>query len=85
MKLNNAFWKIRRGARHAAPDGRLPEPGGWDRVQVPVDDLDGLVNELRKKGVTFRNEIVTGRGGRQILAEDPSGNAVELFEAVPRG
>lgn len=72
------------GAGQAMPDGRLPEPGGWNRVQVPVDDLEALVDELRKKGVTFRNEIVTGRGGKQILAEDPSGNLVELFEAVPR-
>jgi catechol 2,3-dioxygenase-like lactoylglutathione lyase family enzyme len=72
------------GAGEAMPDGRLPEPGGWNRIQVAVNDLEGTVKGLREKGVTFRNDIVTGRGGKQILAEDPSGNVVELFEAMPR-
>jgi catechol 2,3-dioxygenase-like lactoylglutathione lyase family enzyme len=67
-------------AARAMPDGRLPEPGGWNRVVLTVDDLATVVAELREAGVTFRNDIVTGPGGRQILCEDPSGNVVELFE-----
>jgi catechol 2,3-dioxygenase-like lactoylglutathione lyase family enzyme len=62
------------------PDGTLPTPGGWNRFSIEVADLDGLVAKLRATGVRFRNEIVTGTGGKQILAEDPSGNPVELFE-----
>ncbi|HUF13958.1 MAG TPA: VOC family protein [Longimicrobiales bacterium] len=72
------------GAGQAMPDGRSPEPGGWNRIQVTVDDLEGTVKELKQKGLEFRNEIVTGNGGKQILVEDPSGNLVELFEAGPR-
>ena len=62
------------------PDGRRPEPGGWNRVVVKSRDLDAEVAALRKAGVAFRNDIVSGPGGRQILVEDPSGNLVELFE-----
>lgn len=65
------------------PDGRKPEPGGWGRFVLEVQDLPGLVARLRAAGVAFRNDILDGPGGRQILAEDPSGNCVELFE--PRG
>jgi predicted enzyme related to lactoylglutathione lyase len=65
------------------PDGRQPEPGGWNRIVVETDDLPGLVAALKATGAAFRNEIVTGPGGRQILVEDPSGNVVELFEAAP--
>ncbi len=68
------------GASQVMPDGRQPEPGGWNRFQIEVDDLDGYVERLRAAGVAFRNEIVAGRGGRQILVDDPSGNPVELFE-----
>lgn len=68
------------GAGQAMPDGRSPEPGGWNRIQLPIDDLESTVAELKASGVTFRNEIVVGQGGKQILAEDPSGNVVELFE-----
>lgn len=67
-------------AARAMPDGRVPEPGGWNRLVVTVDDLDGTVQRLRDGGVPFRNEVVEGPGGRQILVEDPSGNVVELFE-----
>jgi catechol 2,3-dioxygenase-like lactoylglutathione lyase family enzyme len=67
-------------ASQPMPDGRIPEPGGWNRLVLTVDDIDGVVNELRLAGVTFRNDILEGPGGRQILCEDPSGNAVELFE-----
>jgi catechol 2,3-dioxygenase-like lactoylglutathione lyase family enzyme len=70
------------GGGQAMPDGSLPEPGGWNRFAIEVPDLAGTVSGLRDKGVRFRNEIVTGVGGRQILAEDPSGNPVELFEPV---
>jgi catechol 2,3-dioxygenase-like lactoylglutathione lyase family enzyme len=61
-------------------DGTLPAPGGWNRFQLEVGDLESLVAQLRSAGARFRNEIVNGVGGRQILVEDPSGNPVELFE-----
>ena len=67
-------------AARPMPDGRRPEPGGWNRAVIVVEDLDEAVERLRRSGVPFRNEIVDGPGGRQILAEDPSGNLVELFE-----
>jgi catechol 2,3-dioxygenase-like lactoylglutathione lyase family enzyme len=68
------------GAAQPMPDGRRPEPGGWNRIQLPVEDLDREVETLRSAGARFRNEIVTGFGGRQILLEDPAGNPIELFE-----
>ena len=68
------------GAGQSMPDGRRPEPGGWNRIQLPVDDLEGLVAALRKAGARFRNDIVLGRGGKQILLDDPSGNCIELFQ-----
>jgi catechol 2,3-dioxygenase-like lactoylglutathione lyase family enzyme len=68
------------GGGQAMPDGRVPEPGGWNRFQLEIDDLEATVDDLRSHGTNFRNEIVTGFGGKQILAEDPSGNPVELFE-----
>lgn len=68
------------GAGQPMPDGTLPAPGGWNRFQVEVDDLDGIVGDLEAKGAHFRNEVVTGVGGRQVLVEDPAGNPVELFE-----
>jgi catechol 2,3-dioxygenase-like lactoylglutathione lyase family enzyme len=70
------------GAAEPMPDGRVPEPGGWNRIQLEVEDLDGEVDALREAGAEFRNEIVTGRGGKQILLEDPSGNPIELFQAA---
>jgi catechol 2,3-dioxygenase-like lactoylglutathione lyase family enzyme len=72
------------GGGQAMPDGTLPEPGGWNRFSVEVPDLAVTVAELRRHGVRFRNDVVTGVGGQQIIAEDPSGNPVELFEpALP--
>ncbi|HET8589021.1 MAG TPA: VOC family protein [Nakamurella sp.] len=68
------------GGGAAMPDGTLPAPGGWNRFSLQVDDLDGMVEELHRAGVRFRNDIVTGVGGRQVLVEDPSGNPVELFQ-----
>jgi catechol 2,3-dioxygenase-like lactoylglutathione lyase family enzyme len=68
------------GAAQPLPDGRRPEPGGWNRIQLPVEDLEREVETLRQAGARFRNEIVTGFGGRQILLEDPAGNPIELFE-----
>jgi catechol 2,3-dioxygenase-like lactoylglutathione lyase family enzyme len=68
----------------AEADGRVPAPGGWNRIQIAVDDLAERVDALRAAGARFRNDIVTGVGGRQILLDDPSGNPVELFE-YPRG
>lgn len=72
----------RGGAAQPMPDGRLPEPGGWNRFTIEVDDLAGLVERLRAAGAHFRNDIVTGVGGKQILVDDPSGNPVELFEPI---
>ena len=68
------------GAGQAMPDGRRPEPGGWNRIQLQVDDLATEVEALRQAGVHFRNDIVGGQGGKQILLDDPAGNAIELFE-----
>ena len=68
------------GGGQAMPDGSLPEPGGWNRFAIEVTDLQEMVADLREKGVKFRSEIVAGVGGRQILAQDPSGNLIELFE-----
>ena len=68
------------GAGKAMPDGRRPEPGGWNRIQIEVTDLEREVQSLRAAGASFRNEIVEGSGGSQILLEDPSGNLIELFQ-----
>lgn len=62
------------------PDGTMPEPGGWNRFAIEVEDLEAMVERLRGAGARFRNEIVTGVGGKQILVDDPSGNPVELFQ-----
>ena len=62
------------------PDGRKPEPGGWNRIHFVVDDIDAEVERLRGEGVDFRNDIVSGPGGRQILVDDPSGNPIEIFQ-----
>lgn len=70
--------------RRAMPDGREPVPGGWNRMQIQVEDLAVEVERLRAAGLTFRNEIVTGPGGSQILLDDPSGNPVELFQPAKR-
>ncbi|HMG50322.1 MAG TPA: VOC family protein [Inquilinus sp.] len=69
-------------ASRPMPDGRQPEPGGWNRFVLQVEDIATLVADLRQRDVRFRNEIVIGPGGRQILCEDPSGNVVELFQPV---
>jgi catechol 2,3-dioxygenase-like lactoylglutathione lyase family enzyme len=71
------------GGSQPMPDGRRPEPGGWNRIIVKSSDLDGDVEVLRRAEVKFRNDVVAGPGGRQILLEDPSGNLVELFEPAP--
>jgi catechol 2,3-dioxygenase-like lactoylglutathione lyase family enzyme len=68
------------GGGQAMPDGTMPQPGGWNRFALEVPDLEAAVVALRASGARFRNEIVTGVGGRQILVEDPSGNPIELFE-----
>jgi catechol 2,3-dioxygenase-like lactoylglutathione lyase family enzyme len=87
-----AFADVRRGALRLLlsgptssagrpmPDGRQPGPGGWNRIHLLVDDLQAEVDRLRGEGVGFRNEIVTGPGGSQILLDDPSGNPIELFQ-----
>ena len=68
------------GGSQPMPDGTVPTPGGWNRFSLEVTDLEELVGKLRTDGVSFRNDIVTGVGGKQILVDDPSGNPVELFE-----
>ena len=68
------------GAGQAMPDGRLPAPGGWNRIRIEVDDLPATVERLKAAGGRFRNEIVIGNRGKQILLEDPSGNPIELFQ-----
>jgi catechol 2,3-dioxygenase-like lactoylglutathione lyase family enzyme len=70
----------RGGGGQAMPDGTLPSPGGWNRFTLQLDDLTATVDVLREAGVHFRNDIVTGMGGNQVLIDDPSGNPVELFE-----
>jgi catechol 2,3-dioxygenase-like lactoylglutathione lyase family enzyme len=67
-------------AGRAMPDGTKPRPGGWNRIHLVVDDLEAEVARLRSAGATFRNEILAGPGGKQILLQDPSGNVVELFQ-----
>lgn len=80
------LWLAGPHASAARPmrDGRRPEPGGWNRFVLEVRDLPALVARLRTEGARFRNEILTGPGGRQILCEDPSGNVIELFEPAER-
>jgi catechol 2,3-dioxygenase-like lactoylglutathione lyase family enzyme len=87
-----AFAEVRKGnlrlllagpkssAGRPMPDGRKPEPGGWNRIHFVVGDIDAEVHRLRGAGVTFRNDIVSGPGGRQILVDDPSGNPIEIFQ-----
>ena len=72
------------GGGQAMPDGTVQTPGGWNRFAIEVPDLAAMVTSLRAAGATFRNEIVTGVGGKQIIVEDPSGNPIELFEPVLR-
>jgi catechol 2,3-dioxygenase-like lactoylglutathione lyase family enzyme len=70
------------GGGQAMPDGTVPTPGGWNRFMLEVADLDATVASLREAGAHFRNEIVTGVGGKQILLDDPSGNPIELFQPL---
>jgi catechol 2,3-dioxygenase-like lactoylglutathione lyase family enzyme len=68
------------GAGQAMSDGREPAPGGWNRIQIEVDDLASMVGRLKGAGCTFRSDIIQGNGGKQIIVDDPSGNPIELFE-----
>lgn len=68
------------GAGQSMPDGTTPSPGGWNRIQVEVKNLADMIEKLKEKNASFRNELVQGQGGKQILLEDPSGNLIELFE-----
>jgi catechol 2,3-dioxygenase-like lactoylglutathione lyase family enzyme len=93
QQMGPAFARMSRGdlvlwvsgptssAARPMPDGRQPVPGGWNRFVIETDDLDRVVAQARAAGATFRNDIVSGPGGRQIVVDDPDGNAVELFEA----
>ena len=91
-KMGPAFAIVARGdlnlwlsgpqtsAARPMPDGRKPEAGGWNRFVIEVDDIETLVTAMKQAGVKFRNEIISGPGGKQILAEDPSGNPIEIFQ-----
>ena len=91
-KMGPAFAIVARGdlnlwlsgpqtsAARPMPDGRKPEAGGWNRFVIEVDDIETLVAAMKQAGVKFRNEIISGPGGKQILAEDPSGNPIEIFQ-----
>jgi catechol 2,3-dioxygenase-like lactoylglutathione lyase family enzyme len=68
------------GAGQRMPDGQTPTPGGWNRIQIEVEDLQATVDRLKTEGGRFRNDILTGNGGKQILIDDPSGNPIELFQ-----
>lgn len=68
------------GGGRALPDGQLPKPGGWNRIHIPVKNLQSVYVALKEKGAKFKNEIIEGVGGKQALLEDPSGNLIELFE-----
>jgi catechol 2,3-dioxygenase-like lactoylglutathione lyase family enzyme len=70
------------GGGQAMPDGTLPEPGGWNRFAIEVDDLEALVASLREAGAHFRSDIIVGIGGKQAIVDDPSGNPVELFQPI---
>ncbi|MBI2763558.1 MAG: VOC family protein [Chloroflexi bacterium] len=95
QKMAPAFARVSRGdttlwlsgpassAARPMPDGRAPAPGGWNRFVIQVDDLASTVTALRTAGVVFRNDIVAGPGGRQVLIEDADGNPIELFEPRP--
>ena len=74
----------RSSAGQAMTDGDRPGPGGWNRIHLIVDDIDREVARLREAGLTFRNDVVTGPGGQQILVEDPAGNPIELFQPAGR-
>ena len=92
-QMGTAFARVRRddlvlwlsgpasSAARPMPDGRQPDPGGWNRFVIEVDDLAARVAAMRNAGVSFRNAIVSGPGGKQILVDDPDGNPIELFEA----
>jgi catechol 2,3-dioxygenase-like lactoylglutathione lyase family enzyme len=71
-------------AARAMPDGRIPYPGGWNRVVMEVDDINTLTRKLSEAGVTFRNQVITGPGGSQVLIEDPSGNPIEVFQPAAK-
>jgi len=70
------------GGGSTLPDGRVPEPGGWNRFAVQVDDIGSVASRLRQDGVAFRSDVIEGVGGRQAIIEDPSGNPIELFEPM---
>ena len=72
------------GAGQQMPDGQMPAPGGWNRIQIEVEDLPALVEKLTQAGYRLRSEIITGQGGQQVIVNDPSGNPIELFQPKAR-
>lgn len=97
MSAGPAFADVKRGnlrlllsgrtssAGRPMPDGRQPAPGGWNRIHLLVEDIETEVARLRAEGVSFRNDVLSGPGGKQILLDDPSGNPIELFQPAPLG
>jgi catechol 2,3-dioxygenase-like lactoylglutathione lyase family enzyme len=93
-RMGTAFAIVTRGDLHLwlsgpqtsaarpMPDGRRPEPGGWNRFVIEVENVEELVAAMKQAGVLFRNEIISGPGGKQVLAEDPSGNPIEIFQPM---
>ena len=73
------------GAGQSMPDGTVPVPGGWNRIQLEVDDIEAAYEQLKANNARFRNDIVTGNGGKQVLVEDPSGNPIEVFQPFGPG
>ncbi len=82
LRLALSMPNPRGGGGQPMPDGTPQAPGGWNRISIVVDDIKPLVEELRQAGAHFRNEIVTGVGGKEIILEDPSGNPIELFQPI---
>jgi catechol 2,3-dioxygenase-like lactoylglutathione lyase family enzyme len=72
------------GAGQSMPDGSVPAPGGWNRIQLEFEDLDKTYADLKQRGAKFRSEVITGNGGKQVLVDDPSGNPIELFQPFAR-
>ena len=72
------------GAGQAMSDGQMPAPGGWNRFQFEVEDIDATVERLKQSGAHFRSEVITGNGGKQVLVDDPSGNPIEIFQPFAR-
>ena len=84
LRLLLSVPSMQGGGGQTLEGGRRPEPGGWNRFQLEVEDLPGTIESLRRAGVRFRSDLITGIGGNQVIVEDPSGNPIELFQPARR-